>query len=343
MKNFVNFRKSILLALALLSLAGCGEQKRQLGEVIAKKIDYDKFRLIVLAKSEYDEKGNIIHKRTGTYKDMAADSGMNFSEEKTLFNPVLRDRYNIYYEHDYDENGNLTHTFIHNSKNEDALEYFFDYDESGKIVHCKNGNGEEYWYQYDEHGNMTQRKSLLLKNLQKDEDEKYIQDDYTHEYKNGSVKTKLEEFKIWGHVLGGLYCERSYDEQKQRNYDIWVKVKDETDKSSGARAHVCYKYGEKTNTEYYSGYRNGYGYGTFFGSGYDVVGIDGKIYFDSHDGTNHAGRTFIVYYLRDDGSVEKSIEYTGFRETQLYQRRKRNDRRTGREVYVPVLGNYEYD
>ena len=194
------FGKIVLLALALL--CGCAEQERELGEVLMKKVDDDKLKVIVLAKSEYDEKGNIIHKATGTYKDMAGNS---YSLEEQIkgkrdFRPVLSDKYDIYYEHDYDEKGNLTHTFIHNTKDEDSLEYFFDYDESGKIVHCKNGSGDEHWYEYDERGNITHKKSYFYNDysrLMKNDADKYVHTDFKHEYDEPFVETKIDNDAIF--------------------------------------------------------------------------------------------------------------------------------------------------
>ena len=156
--------KKIIALCALLALfAGCSKKELCVGDRVSKKVKQEKLEAVVLSIAEYDDYSNIIHKRTGSYKDTAGDS---FSLEEKLkgkraFKPVLSDLYDIYYEHDYDENGNLIHTFIHNTKDEDSLEYFFDYDESGKIVHCKNGSGDEHWYEYDERGNITHKKSYF--------------------------------------------------------------------------------------------------------------------------------------------------------------------------------------
>ncbi len=344
------FGKIVLLALALLS--GCANKEAALGVQVSKKVDDDKLKVIVLAKSEYDQKGNIIHKRTGSYKDTADDS---FSLEEKLkgkraFSPVLSDLYDIYYEHEYDENGNLVHTFIHNTKDDDTHEYFFDYGESGKIVHCKNGKGDESWYEYDERGNMTKRTSYFdsVFNRLLEDEEKYVQTDFTHEYEDSFVETKIDSndailffgqfsFSRYYSLMGTIrsLCVEVDDEEAQKILGI-----------SDYEPRVDYLYGEKVNTEYYTKYQSQvYGYGRYFGSDSSPVGVDGKIYFDSHSGINRAARTFIEYYLRDDGTVEKSIEYTGFRKTAWWKKSNSRHSLGHGHYYGGSLfpDHYEYD
>ena len=344
--------KKIITLCALLALfAGCSKKELCIGDRVSKKVKQEKLEAVVLSIAEYDDYSNIIHKRTGSYKDTAGDS---FSLEEKLkgkraFKPVLSDLYDIYYEHEYDENGNLIHTFIHNTKDEDSLEYFFDYDDGGKIVHCKNGSGDEHWYEYDERGNMTHKKSYFYNDysrLMKNDADKYVHTDFKHEYDEPFVETKIDNDAIF---LFGQFSFVRYYSLMGTIRSLCVEVDDEEAQEileiRDYEPRVDYLYGEKVNTEYYTKYQSQvYGYGRYFGSDSSPVGVDGKIYFDSHSGINRAARTFIEYYLRDDGTVEKSIEYTGFRKTAWFKKvRFRSSH--GRGSYGRSLfpDHYEYD
>ncbi|MCR5290394.1 MAG: hypothetical protein K6E51_10410 [Treponema sp.] len=317
----------ILLALFLLCFTGCTLRQRELGEVVTKKLKYEegKLKLIVLAKSEYDTKGNIIRKATGDYVDIAGrpDFFTRIVKGKREFRPALRDTYDIYYQHDYDENGNLIHTFIRNTKDETTLEYSFDYDDSGKIVHCKNSDGGEHWYEYDSYGNMTYQKSYYYNEYDRLLGiDGYIHTYFKHEYEDGFVTTKI---KSNGDIflLDSFAFIRNYSALGfERIKSLVVNIGDDQKmRIINQEPCVNYRYGKKINTEYYTNYKRLIpGYATYFGKDGQPVGVDGKIYFDSHEGLNSDKRTFIEYYLRDDGTVEKSIEYTGLREYAIYKK-----------------------
>ena len=352
-KNMIGRTIQTISALVVLLFCGCAKKERELGGTLTKKVDRDKLLLIVLSKSEYDQSGNIIHKKTGSYADKAGNS---FSLEEKLkgkraFSPVLSDFYDIYYQHDYDENGNVIHTFIHNTKDEDTLEYVFDYDECGKIVHCKNSSGDEHWYEYDERGNMTKRTSYFdsVFNRLLEDEEKYVQTDFTHEYEDSFVETKIDSngalfffgrfsFERYYSALGRIRTLRVASDDEERIGLIRFRDRDK-------EPRVDYRYGEKVNTEYYTNYQSRvYGYGRYFGSEPSPVGVDGKIYFDTDNRSNKAARTFIEYYLRDDGSVENSIEYTGFRKTAYHKRIYRSRSYVGSHWgYSLFPDHYEYD
>lgn len=321
--------KTVSVFLALL-LCGCANKEAALGVQVSKKVDDEKLSLIVLSKSEYDQKGNIIHKRTGSYKDTAGETGLEHFQGKRAFKPVLIDLYDIYYEHEYDENGNLIHTFIHNTKDQNTLEYSFDYDDGGKIVYCKTVKGDDYgenWYEYDERGNMTHRKSHFEDNFSEYNRilglNEYDNTYFNHEYEDSFVKTTIESDAGF-FLFGSFYFERYYS-LMERMRIFRVAIDDEEQRElirfRDKEPRVEYQYGKKVNTEYYTNYKNQvYGYGNYFGSKEDPVGVDGKIYFDFAERSNKAARTFIEYYLRSDGTVQKSIEYTGFRKTAWFKK-----------------------
>lgn len=99
-------------------------------------------------RREYDEKGREIHRKTedeeSWYKYDEEDEKGRISQEKH-FNG------STFWQRDY-KHGDIIY-----EKNSDGSEiwYEYDYDENGNKIHCKDSNGFEKWYKCDEKGNMT--------------------------------------------------------------------------------------------------------------------------------------------------------------------------------------------
>lgn len=343
--------------------AELGEKKEvEVGDVGLKHCYGDDFRLLVLAISEYDEKGNIIHKETGKYDADLYDRGwVMWNSDK--YEPCLTDRGDIYYDHEYDEKDKVIHTTVRNSINGEREEYFFEYDESGKVVKCKNidcntGEEEDFSYEYDCSGNMTRVKSHYAEkkfNVSVFDKDTY----FKHENEDGFFNTKIEENIVLSapsanfnktfsgsEELGIMrkLCETESDIPEDRVYPPFLNSKDSCPEYKYL-LYLNYRDGEDVKTEYYRVYTEE-GYNLYFGDTRVPVRIDGKVCFDGSNFSNRAKRTLIDYYLREDGTVEKSIEYTGFREeVASYKMESRYDRVTHRRYQkrtnIPESWNYD--
>ncbi len=54
----------------------------------------------------------------------------------------------------YDKNNNLIYGKWH------SVEYWYEHNEKGNIIHFKNSNNEEYWQEFDENNNLIHYKGL---------------------------------------------------------------------------------------------------------------------------------------------------------------------------------------
>lgn len=343
--------------------AELGEKKEiEVGDVGLKRYNGDDFRLLVLAISEYDEKGNIIHKETGEYNaDLSYREWVMWNSDK--YAPFLTDRVDFYYDHEYDENGNVIHTTVRNSINDYSEEYFFEYDESGKVVKCKSidcntGEEEDFSYEYDSSGNMTRVKSHYAEkkfNVSVFDKDTY----FKHENEDGFFNTKIGENIVLSAPSADLnktfsgseelgimrkLCERESDIPEDRVYPSFLNSKDSRPEYKYL-LYLNYRDGEDVKTEYYRVYTKE-GYNLYFGDTRVPVRIDGKVCFNGSNFSNRAKRTLIDYYLREDGTVEKSIEYTGFREeVASYKMESRYDRVTHRryQIRTNIPESWNYD
>ena len=141
-------KKIFLIFAALFMLSSCAKKELAVGDAVSKKIYGDKLKLVVLSVSEHDENGNIIHKKTGKYRDTVSNSFLEQYKRNNTFAPVVYDKKDVYYNNEYDESGNLIHCVIQKEDVKDA-EYVFKYDGNGKVIYSKatiSGGDYECYY-----------------------------------------------------------------------------------------------------------------------------------------------------------------------------------------------------
>jgi len=325
--------------------AELGEKKEvKVGDVGLKRYNGDDLRVVVLAVSEYDEKGNIIHKKTGKYNGTLGLRLNPYNEDWAMvvekYEPFLTGILDIYYEHEYDKKGNVIHTTVNNSKDDSAYKYFFEYDESGKVVksrtiECKTGEEKDFSYEYDSSGNMMHAKLHYVEkkfNVSIFDGDIYFKHENEDDgFVNSKIKSKISILNKRGTLINSI----SSDEELGITRKLCMEKSDIPIKPcSEARLFLNYRAGENVKTEYYRVYTEK-GYVHYFGDSEHPVRINGKACFNESNVYNRAKRTLIDYYLRSDGTVEKSIEYTGFREvvvdyktTTGYSARRTYQRRT---------------
>lgn len=315
--------KKVLLALAFAAavlLASCAKKELAVGNTVSKKIDGDKLKLVVLAVNEHDGKGNIIHKTTGTYRDMAVNASLTQHERRKAFAPTVYGKKDVYYDNEYDASGNLVHCIIHR-EGESDVEYAFAYDESGKVRYSKAslGNGDyESYYEYGENGWLVHSKTnsplshAYAKDLEMDE---FTDTNYTYDENAIKVSSPVSSF---------LYGELKLYYSSEDGKPVYFGMKKGSERAlfvHGKETAIQYEYGKRTRREYYRNYDGFYDYSFCLGDENAPVGLDGMVHFVDMDCARDV-RTVIEYVLRDDGTVEKSIEYTGKREVALYERVK---------------------
>ena len=342
-RKMINKKFAGLVVLALL-LFSCGEKKEiAVGDIVKKRVGGDKLKMVVLSVNEHDEKGNLTHKKIGNYKPQ-----VNGGKKITYFFPECKGFYEVWYDNEYDDRGNLTRTFIHNSKDTESWDYSFEYDGEGKIIYAKTKihpvdyiegafDESECFYSYDEKGSISHFKAS-------DEDADFLPDefkyyewDYKSEYEDDSVLTEIIA------LFNKCQIRRKYDEEGKIE-----RVRLSDDNSPWWEDPIIdYYYSKTMKSEYYYNYtKRFYGYGDYLGSENLPLGIDGKLNLNTlnWDYKNRDTKTLIEYYLREDGTVEKSIEYTGKEQFKHYASMEFPKRHGGFSSYdVPSLFPfYEY-
>lgn len=111
------------------------------GQLITlEQIDNDK---VYEVKYEYDNNGNIIHKKENT----GFEIWNNYDDENHII--YSKDNKNIETWYEYDaKNKNLLHK--QDSQNNQT---WYEYDFFDNLIHIKESSGNKYWYKYDENGN----------------------------------------------------------------------------------------------------------------------------------------------------------------------------------------------
>ena len=335
------------LAFLALLLFSCGEKKDvAVGDIVKKRVGGAKLKMVVLSVNEHDEKGNLSHKRIGNYKPQ-----VNGGKKITYFFPECKGFYEVWYDNEYDDRGNLTRTFIHNSKDTESWDYSFEYDGAGKIIYAKTkihpvdyieGAFDEYecFYDYDEKGSVSHYKASKEDAEFLPEDFKYYDWDYQHEYEDGDVYTEMD-------LLAKYWICRFYDEYNRLSC-VCLREGSLSWFLYDREPTIHYYYGKKTKIErYYNYQKQFYGYSDYFGKERSPLGIDGKLNLNTlnWDYENRDSNTVIEYYRRKDGTVEKSIEYTGKQYFKYYESRAGHSRYHGKVRYsVPTLiPFYEYE
>lgn len=162
---------------------------------------------------KYDEKGREIYRKIideerwhkyeeSWYKYDEEDEKGRISQSKTFDGSK-------FWQTDY-KRGDIIHEI-----NIDGSEiwYEYDYDENGNKVHCKDSNGLEKWYKYDEKGNMTYVKCSNGKHEEWHEYNEKGEETLFQMFHEGEYSEWLNEFDERGNITHSKMSSTGGDEE----------------------------------------------------------------------------------------------------------------------------------
>lgn len=151
-------------------------------------------------QNDYDNKGNLIHKKVFDSDGLEGwydynNKGKKIHQiEKFSVNGQENEKW-------FDDNGNEIHW-----KSSSGMENWTEYNSDNKPIHCKDNRNSEWWRQYDKYGNQILHKTSF--GLEVRTEYKYDSKGrviYSKETRSDSSNTTEKWFDEWGHNIRSKY------------------------------------------------------------------------------------------------------------------------------------------